>query len=357
MGTIKKMKAVVLHGDRDIRYEEWPEPQVLPGTVKVRVMACGICGSDIMRVLNHGAHYYPIVLGHEFSGYITEVGKNVKKLKIGDHVVGVPLLPCMECVDCLRGNYSQCKNYSFIGSREQGAYADYVVLPEKNAVRIDQSVPYEQGALFEPCTVALHGLRRNRYQGGKTAAVLGCGTIGLFVLQWVKIYGASRVAVFGRNKERLKIAEKLGADAVISTLNGDFMDQAEWLTDGRGFDYVFEAAGSTETMKMAFGLAANRACVCFIGTPKQELSFTPQQWEMINRKEFCLTGSWMSCSAPFPGSEWEETTYFSATGRIKYIDELVHAIYPMKDAAKAFKELEEHKSVTGKILLVNQSEI
>lgn len=353
MKTEKMMKAAVLHGDRDIRYEDWPEPLARPGTVKVRVMACGICGSDIPRVLDHGAHFYPIVLGHEFSGYVVEAGEGVNDLAEGDHVAGVPLLPCMECADCRKGSYSQCKNYSFIGSREQGAYADYVVLPEKNAVRIDPSIPYEQGALFEPCTVALHGLRLSGYRGGKTVAVLGGGTIGLFALQWAKIYGASRVAVFGRSQEHLKVAEELGADAVISTLDEDFMKQARKLTGGKGFDYVYETAGSTVTMKLAFELAANHAEVCFIGTPTEELRYTPREWENINRKEFRLTGSWMSCSAPFPGSEWEETAHFFATGQMRYVDGLVHAVYPMEDAGKAFREFEDRGKVKGRILLVN----
>ena len=90
------MKAAVLYGNQDIRYEEWPEPKISSGMVKVRVKACGICGSDIPRVLNNGAHFYPIVLGHEFSGYVAEVAPDVTNLKVGDHISGVPLLPCMK---------------------------------------------------------------------------------------------------------------------------------------------------------------------------------------------------------------------------------------------------------------------
>ena len=126
------MKAAVLYGNEDIRYADWETPECRPGTVKVRVRATGICGSDVPRVLHHGAHFYPIVLGHEFSGDAVEVGEGVEGISAGDTVSGAPLVPCMKCADCQLGNFSLCKHYSFIGSREQGGYGEYVVLPERN---------------------------------------------------------------------------------------------------------------------------------------------------------------------------------------------------------------------------------
>ena len=131
------MKAAVLYANEDIRYAEWETPACGDNEVKVRVRATGICGSDVPRVLHNGAHFYPVVLGHEFSGDVVETGKNVTKIKVGDTVSGAPLLPCMECVDCKKGDYSLCKHYSFIGSRQQGSFADYVVIPEVNAVRYE----------------------------------------------------------------------------------------------------------------------------------------------------------------------------------------------------------------------------
>ena len=348
------MKAAVLYGNRDIRYEDWPEPQIKPGMVKVRVMACGICGSDIPRVLNNGAHFYPIVLGHEFSGYITETAADVTSVAVGDHIAGVPLVPCMKCEDCKKGYYSQCKHYSFIGSREQGAYADYVVLPAENVVKVNPALLYEQVALFEPCTVALHGLKISNYKGGKTVAILGGGTIGLFAMQWARIYGAKTIIVFGRSKERLRLAHSLGADHVISTLDTDYIEQAKRYTNGVGFDYIYETAGNTETMKLSFEMAANKATVCFIGTPVENLTFTPKQWENLNRKEFILTGSWMSGSAPFPGEEWLETAHFFETGELKYRPEMLHAKYKLCDVQMAFRELENSMQIKGRILLFNE---
>lgn len=348
------MKAAVVVANEDVQYLEIPEPEVKPGYVKIKVHYSGICGSDIPRVLHNGVHFYPIVLGHEFSGDVVEIGEGVTKVKAGDRVSGAPLVPCMKCEDCQKGNYSLCKHYSFIGSREQGSNADYVVVPEQNAVPFDASVPYEQGAMFEPSTVALHGLLQNDYQGGQCVAILGGGTIGMFTMQWAKIFGSKKVVVFDISDERLELAKRLGADEVVNTTKEDYMKTAMELTGNKGYGYVFETAGQVPTMHMAFELAANKAHVCFIGTPHADLSFTPAQWENMNRKEFKLTGSWMSYSAPFPGKEWELTAHYFATGQLKFDPGFIYKKIPMSQAQEAFQLFKTPGLVKGKILLSNE---
>ena len=345
------MKAGVVHAKNDIRYEEIEKPKAEPGKVVVKVKYTGICGSDIPRVNGDACHYYPNVLGHEFSGVIDEIGEGVTSVKPGDRVAGMPLVPCMKCPDCQRGDYSLCKHYSFIGSREFGSFAEYVAVPEKNVVKFSDDVSFIQGAFFEPATVALHGLERNDYKGGKTVAILGGGTIGMMTMQWAKIFGAKKTVVFDIVDERLELAARLGADAGINTLQEGFMEKAKELTDGRGFDYVYETAGNTITMKMAFELAANKAGVCFIGTPTKELSFTVDEWENMNRKEFRLTGSWMSYSAPFPGHEWELTAHYFSTGELKFDDSFVYKIQPLSGIAEAFEWFKTPGTVKGKVLI------
>ena len=234
------MKAGVVHAREDIRYEEIEKPVPKKGQVLIKVKYTGICGSDVPRVNGDACHFFPNVLGHEFSGTVEEVGEDVTSVKPGDRVAGVPLVPCMECEDCQKGNYSLCKHYSFIGSREFGSFAEYVVVPEKNAVKFEDSVSFEQGAFFEPATVALHGLERVDFKGGKTVAILGGGTIGMFVMQWAKIFGAKEVVVFDISDERLELGKRLGATAGINTLEEDFMDKAMALTGGKGYDYDVE---------------------------------------------------------------------------------------------------------------------
>jgi L-iditol 2-dehydrogenase len=348
------MKAAVLYANEDIRYTDWETPAVRPGTVKVHVRATGICGSDVPRVLHNGAHFYPIVLGHEFSGDVVEVGEGVTSIKVGDTVSGAPLLPCMKCDDCQNGNFSLCKHYSFIGSRDQGSFAEYVVMPEGNAVKYDSSIPYEQAAMFEPSTVALHGVMCNDYRGGGCVAVLGCGTIGIFTLQWAKIFGAKKVVVFDIDEGRLALAKRMGADAVINTKNPDYKKECMELTGGKGYDFLFEAAGNPATIHIAYEIAANKAHICCIGTPHVNLSFTPAEWENMNRKEFKLTGSWMSYSSPFPGKEWELTAHYFATGQLKFDQDLIFRKYPMAKVAEAFDCFHHPEQVHGKILLMNE---
>ena len=351
------MKAAVVVANEDVQYQEIEEPKVTKGTVKIRVRYSGICGSDIPRVLNHGVHFYPIVLGHEFSGDVVEVGEGVTKVKVGDRVSGAPLLPCMKCDDCQQGNFSLCKHYSFIGSRQQGSNADYVVVPEQNAVPFESSVPYEQGAMFEPATVAIHGVFQNDYHSGEYVAILGGGTVGMFTMQWTKIFGSKKVVVFDISEERLELAKRLGADEVINTKEEGYMEKAMAITGGKGYGFVFETAGQVPTMHMAFELAANKAHVCFIGTPHENLTFTPAQWENMNRKEFKLTGSWMSYSAPYPGREWDLTAHYFATGQLKFDPGFIYKKIPMSQAQEAFQLFKTPGLVKGKILLSNEEEV
>lgn len=345
------MKAGVVHAREDIRFEEIDKPTPGEGQVLIKVKYTGICGSDIPRVNGDACHFYPNVLGHEFSGTVEEVGEGVTSFKAGDRVAGVPLIPCMKCEDCQKGNYSLCKNYSFIGSREFGSFAEYVVVPETNVVKFEDSVSFEQGAFFEPATVALHGLKRVPYEGGKTVAILGGGTVGMFVMQWAKIFGAAEAVVFDIEPARLELGKRLGATAGINTLDKDFMEQAMELTEGRGFDYVFETAGNTITMKMAFELAANKANICFVGTPTKDLTFSVKEWENMNRKEFTLTGSWMSYSAPFPGQEWKAVAHYFKTGDLKFDESFIYKKVPLSQIADAFEWYKTPGTVKGKILI------
>ena len=339
------MKAGVLHANEDVRYEEYPTPIIGEGDLLVEIKATGICGSDVPRVLHNGAHFFPIVLGHEFSAEVVEIGKNVTGFEIGDRISGAPLVPCMSCKDCQTGNFALCKNYTFIGSRIQGSFAEYLKIPAQNAIKFDKSISFEQGAFFEPSTVALHGIKCADYKGGADIAILGGGTIGIFTMQWAKIFGAKSVTVFDISDERLALAKKLGADYTVNTAKEEVQKNK--------YNYVFETAGQVPTMHLAFEIAANNASVCFIGTPHVDMTFTPKLWENMNRKEFKLTGSWMSYSAPFPGDEWELTAHYFKTGQLKFDESFIYKKYPMEKIQEAFMEFKNPQNVKGKILLYN----
>lgn len=347
------VKAAVLYAKGDIRCADYQEPQAGPGLLKIRVRACGICGSDIPRVLGDAAHYYPVVLGHEFSGEVVDIGADVSGFEIGDRIAGAPLIPCLVCSDCQRGSYSQCKHYSFIGSRQQGALAEYVVIPARNAIRIADNVSYEMGALFEPATVALHGVLCADFKGGGTVAILGGGNIGLLAAQWCQILGAQSVTVFDIDDDRLALAKKLGADKAFNVLDPDFESKLKDHTQGIGFDYVFETAGQSSTIKLGFDLTDAKGSMCCIGTPSREVCYDAHLWEQLNRKEFRLTGSWMSYSAPFPGKEWHWTAHYFSTGQLKLDDSMIFRKFPLCNVDKAFELYKNPSEVKGKVLILN----
>jgi L-iditol 2-dehydrogenase len=337
-----------------IVYGDWPEPESAPGKVIVQVKACGICGSDVPRVLGTEAHFYPIVIGHEFSGIVVDVGEGVTNVKRGDYVAGCPLVPCMKCDDCMRGNYSLCKHYSFIGSREQGAFAEYVSIPAQNAIPFDPVVPFDLAAFFEPSTIGLHGVLNSGMRGGGTVAILGGGTIGLFTAIWAKLLGADKVAVFDIENARLELAKKYGADRGFNTGTNSYKEEARDWTKGRGFDYVFETAGVAPTEILAFEEAANKGRVTFIGTPHSPLTWTQAQWENLNRKELEVTGTWMSYSAPFPGREWHMTAEYLGDGRLTEDRSLIFREFPLKEITVAFDLFRNPRDVKGKVLVVEK---
>lgn len=351
------MRAVVCYGNNKVKYEEVPNPICKPNEVIIKVMSCGICGSDIPRAVGTSAHSYPIILGHEFSGIINEVGCDVADFNIGDKVCVAPLIPCGSCEQCRLGNYSLCEKYSFIGSRQQGGMAEYISVPASNVIKLADNVSFEQGALFEPATVGLHALYINNHKKDGYTAILGGGTIGIFTMQWAKIIGSKKIVVFGRDKKHLELSKDLGADEVISTLDEDFMQRTLEITDGHGFDNVYETAGSTKTIKYAFELGAKKSHICMVGTPTKELTFSVKEWEQINRKEFLLTGSWMSYSSEFPGKEWKITQECFSNGSLKYDDRIFYKKFPMYDAQKAFSLFKENReNVKGRVLFIKDKD-
>lgn len=348
------MKAAVVVGFNDIQYMDTAEPELKAGEVKVAVSYCGICGSDVPRVLNGACHSFPQVLGHEFSGVVMAVADGVTSVQKGDHVVGVPLVPCHQCADCKKGNFSLCKRYSFVGSRQQGAMAEYVVLPASNVYKIDKRIPMHLAALFEPSTVALHGILINDFHPSSDdhIVVIGAGTIALFTLQWCKILGAQHVTAVIRNKSRESVVRKYGANAVVSSLDDGYLDEALLITGGKGYAHVLDAAGTGETIKTCLKLAANKAHVCLIGTPTGPVEFSVKDWELINRKEMLLTGSWMSYSSPWPGDEWKMTAQCMADGRLSMDEDMIYTHFPLSMVKDAFRVYEMGAAaVKGRIML------
>ena len=348
------MKAAVLEEANRIEYRDVELPVPAAGQVRVRVHYTGVCGSDVPRALEGRVHAFPLVLGHEFSGVVDALGEGVDESLAGKRVAGIPLVPCMECADCREGRFSLCKTYGFIGSRQPGSMAEYVIVPAINVYPVADEVTDLEAAFFEPATVALHGIELAGVKPGGTALVLGGGTIGILCAQALSAYGVRAVVTTVRSEAGMDRARAAGLENLVDTSVEGWQDEARQLADCAGFDYIFDAAGTPETILDAFELAGAAATVCFIGTPKRDVTFTVRQWENINRKELTVTGSWMSYSAPWPGVEWSRASELFAAGTMRVVDEMIDTVYPLSETQDALQRFAVRGGVRGKILIDSQ---
>ncbi|AJB72483.1 galactitol-1-phosphate 5-dehydrogenase [Enterobacter hormaechei] len=320
------MKSVVIHAEGSVRVEERPLPFIQAADdVLVRVICSGLCGSDIPRIFAKGAHYYPITLGHEFSGYVEACGTDVADLKVGDGVACVPLLPCFSCPECEKGYYSLCKHYQFVGSRSEGGNAEYVVVKRANLFRLPETMTIEDGAFIEPITVGLHAFHLASGCEGKNVIIVGAGTIGLLAMQCALALGASSVTAIDINDEKLALASRLGATRVFNSRSLSADDIFSALSESRFDQLVLETAGTPQTVTLAIDIAGPRAQLALVGTLHHDLHLPAATFGKILRKELTLLGSWMNYSAPWPGEEWEMAARLLADKKLQLAPLVAHS--------------------------------
>ncbi|WP_200962434.1 galactitol-1-phosphate 5-dehydrogenase [Paenibacillus sp. Soil750] len=345
----KLMNAAVLHAPADLRYEQVAVPSYEDNEVLVRVRAAGVCGSDLGRVMKTGTYSFPTIPGHEFCGEVAAVGGDVKDFKPGDRVAVAPILPCGTCEFCESGDYGLCDNYNYLGSRTHGGYAEYTVAPSRNLIRLPDSLSFVEGAMVEPAAVTLHGMMRVGVNVGDTVAVLGCGTIGLFAIQFAKIMGATQVIATDVAVDKLELAKQLGADVVINSGELDAVQKIKELTGGKGVNVAVETAGVVQTQEQCLRIAKKKGRVLYLGTAHRDVVLPPKSFECIVRNELTLVGSWNSYSAPFPGVEWQATIDYVKSGALK-LQPLVTHTFRLSDAPNVFVDLVERKYPFTKVI-------
>ena len=343
------MKAAILENKGVLTYSpDVPTPTVKPGHVLLQVKAVSICGSDISRYAK-GHRMYPLILGHECAGIITDVGEGVSRDLIGQHAAIIPLVPCFECEQCQRGQYSACHRYSFIGSRQDGGFAEYVEMPERNALIIPDDMKFEEAALIEPSTVARHILDLGHFQPGQSAVVLGAGSIGLMIVQWLRILGASLIISTDVSDDNLETARKLGAHVTLNPKQVDVAAEVKKLA-GDGVDLAIESAGATQTLAQTIPVTRPRGFVVCGGNQPLDASLPMQFIEDLMRKELNLVGCFMSYSAPFPGHEWTDTIEAIQNGQLDMQTMISHR-YALSAAPGIFERIAAHQLSHRKIIL------
>src|SRR5512138_475006 len=347
------MKAAVLENKGVLTYKEVPTPEPGPGHVRLRIQAISICGSDIKRYVD-GHRMYPLILGHEVSGVIDRLGEGVSESYLGKHAAIIPLMPCFECEQCRRGYYSACHNYSFIGSRQSGGFPEFVDLPARNVLVLPVDLPFERAALIEPSTVARHMLALGDFQRGQTAVVLGAGSIGLMIVQWLRILGASQIIVTDILEENLQIAHKIGAHVTLNPAKVDVIKEVQKLL-GDGADLTLEATGVPQVLEQTLSITRPRGRVVLAGNQPLDKNLPLTFIENMMRREISLIGCFMSYSAPFPGHEWTETIAALLDGSLD-MDTLISHRFPLSQAPAIFEKIGAHQLAHQKIIL-NPEEI
>lgn len=310
------MKAYVLHGVNDIRLEEVDKPGPGKGEVLLKVMACGVCGSDIPRIYQNGAHNMPLIPGHEFSGIIEEIGEGVSEKLAGKRAGVFPLIPCRECKPCRDNLYEMCRSYDYLGSRSDGAYAEYVKVREWNIIELPDSVSYEAAAMLEPISVALHAIRRVDLNKKDRIAVCGMGTIGQLILMILISSGYSEIYSIGKGSAQKERACSSGL------LNDRYCDTRKedtksWIREKAGdIDVYFECVGKNETLSLGVECAAPRGRIVTVGNPYSDMTLDRDIYWKILRNQLTVSGTWNSSFTHDKDDDWHKVIDMMQSGLI-----------------------------------------
>jgi L-iditol 2-dehydrogenase len=341
------MKALLLSEYNQLDIADLPAP--VPGVdeILVRVAACGICGSDVHGYDGtSGRRIPPIVMGHEAAGLVEAVGSGVTRFKPGDRVTFDSTVYCGQCEFCLQGDVNLCNNRQVIGVscgdyRRAGAFAEYVVAPERITSHLPEALEFKEAAMLEAVAVALHAVRVSEMKGGETALVIGAGMIGLLTLQAAKAAGASQVLIADIDRSRLERAEKLGADAALLLSGGELAQEIQRRTGGRGVDLVLEAVGRDETISASIASVRKGGTVTLIGNISPQVKIPLQA---VVSRQIRLQGS---CAS---SGEYPEAMELLASGKIR-VKPLITAVAPLSDGPQWFARLHAGEPNLMKVVL------
>lgn len=352
------MKAWVLRDIGEIAYVDVPVPKPGEAEVLVRVKAVGICGSDIPRIYCDGAHKMPLIPGHELAGEVVGLGKWSEKKWLHKRVGIYPLIPCHSCAACQKGRHEMCRQYSYLGSRRDGGFAEYVVVPQSNLIALPECVSYKQAAMLEPLSVAVHAMSRVPVMQNDTVTVCGLGTIGMLIVMLLQERGIENLLLIGNKEYQQKIALEMGIprEHYYSSRN---IDVPEWLTQhtaGNGTDVFFECVGRNQTVSQAVDLTAAGGRICLVGNPHTDMTLDkPTYWKIL-RNQLLVTGTWNSSFFTFGDMEgqgstdWEYALRMLEQGRIMP-EQLISHWLDMEQLDKGLRIMREKSEDYLKIMI------
>ncbi|MCR5785771.1 MAG: galactitol-1-phosphate 5-dehydrogenase [Eubacterium sp.] len=347
------MKAWNLYDIGDIRFEDADKPKPSDGEVLIKVKATGICGSDIPRIYKTGAHNMPLIPGHEFAGEVVECGEKADKNLIGKRVSVFPLIPCKRCPQCKNKLYEMCENYDFAGSRSDGAFAEYVKVPEWNVIEIPDKIAYEKAAMLEPMGVAVHAMRSAQIEPESLICVSGAGTIGLLLIGFLIDAGYKNIFVIGNKDFQKEKAAKIGINPE------NFCDIREinpllWInekTDEKGVDIFFECVGKNDSLSLGVAAASAKGQIVLVGNPASDMTLLKDVYWRITRKQLKISGIWNSSFTKEETDDWHYVL-----SRLPYLPfdagEFITHRFKIEDLEKGFHIMRDKSEDYIKILML-----
>lgn len=349
------MKAWVLHGPGDLRFEDVSEPYFADGDREkaiIRVKACGVCGSDIPRIFKTGAHRHPLIPGHEFAGEVVSVTEDTDPSLIGKRVGVFPLIPCKKCALCMDKKYEMCRDYDYLGSRSDGGFAEFVKVPVWNLIELPETVTFETAAMLEPMAVAVHAIRQSGIDKEKEpgkALVIGLGTIGLFVAMFLHGAGYS-VTGIGNKEEQKKIftGSGMGEDRFIRS--EDSRNESTARDSLSECKYIFECVGKNESYEQAVSLASPGSTVVTVGNPASDMTLGREIYWKILRNQLTIRGTWNSSFTHEPMDDWHYVLDVLSSGQITPEKMISHRLR-LKDLSEGLDIMKDKKEYYTKVMV------
>ena len=342
------MKALVLEEYNKLVFKDVPDPDISPGEVLVRIKACGICGSDIHGLDGStGRRVPPLIMGHEASGIIEAIGSAVKEWKKGDRVTFDSTVYPLDDWFTLEGRYNLSDNREVLGVspgdyKRNGAFAEFIAVPQHILYRIPDSVTFEQAAMVEAAAVALHAVNMSGIKTGDNCVVIGAGMIGIFVIKLLEIAGAGEVIAIDNNATRLISAQRSGARNTFDPSDVNLEEKIKALTKSRGADISFEAAGKSETVNISIDCVRKGGTVVLIGNTAKFVEFPLQK---VVTRELRILGS---CAIR---GEYDVILKLLENKKLS-VDDQISAIAPLSEGADWFRRLYNKDGNLNKVILV-----
>lgn len=348
------MKAVVLRDIGVLDYTDVPEPEpVGDRSVLVRVAAVGVCGSDLLRFSTDLAYHFPLVMGHEFSAIVEEPPAG-SAFSAGDRVSVFPLIPDPRDPLSVIGEYAVSSGYDYFGSRRDGAMAERLHVPEANLLPLPPEVPLVHAAVVEPAAVALHGMLKFDLPPHATALVIGCGPIGAFAAQWLRIRGCSEVYVADIDPRKREILAGLGFP-VIDAASVDTVEAVRGLTHGRGVDCAVEASGIPKTLVQALTATTTFGQVMLLGDIHGDVVLTGDLVSSLLRREVRIYGTWNSKFTPPGRSDWDMVLAHMRRGDLS-VEPLISHTPSLSDVPQLFADMVARRVWQAKVVIAVSGE-